>query len=371
MPDRSEQYAPRLPTKVSTRITTRPDRKAARRAELEHQAEERRRVLEYDRVARIRTTRLRRRKRLFWWTFPLVLLALLAAGKALSVPMIANAADDRYDEEDFEGASSRYHWLQTFNVAEQWKVHFDEGTSLLRDDNLQGGIDELFVAHDLAPEPPADLADLPAGTFVPVCAVQTNLAVGHELQGDVTQAVADGHVERMKREQGALDALGTDVPTDGTAPDPDLYKDLAIESYLEAEGLYQDANEIRIWNECPDDDEARERNVEKDTAAREKREALENPPPPEGGGEGDPQEPEEPEDPQDPQDPQEPQDPETGEPEDPQTGEPEDPQTGEPLTPEEQRREDLEQRNQQGEDERRDTEGWLNDGEGGGTEQNW
>ena len=365
MPDQS---TPQLPTKVSTRATTRPDRKAVRRAELEHQAEERRRVLEYDRVARIRAARLRKRKRLFWWTFPLVLLALVAAGKALSVPIIANGADDRYDEEDFEGAASRYHWLQTFNVAEEWKVHFDEGTSLLRADNLQGAIDELFLAHDVAPAAPTDLAELPAGTFVPVCAIQTNLAVAHELQGDVTQAVGDGHVERMKREQGALDALGTDIPTDGTAPDPDLYKDLAIESFREAEGLYQEANDVRTWNECPDDDPARERNVEKDTSAREKREALENPPPPpppEGGGEGDPQEPE---------DPQDPQDPETGEPQDPQTGEPQDPETGEPqepLTPEEQRRKELDERNQQGEEERRDTEGWINDGEGGGTEQNW
>src|SRR5699024_1691763 len=130
-------------------------------------------------------------------------LALLAAGKALSVPLIANEADDRYDSEDFEGAASRYHWLQTVNVAEQWKVHFAEGTSLLRDDNLQGAIDELFLAHDEAPEAPADVADLPADTFVPVCAIQTNLAIAHELQGDVTQAVGDGHVERMKREQGA------------------------------------------------------------------------------------------------------------------------------------------------------------------------
>lgn len=319
MPD---QPVPPLPTKVRTGPGARPGRPATRRVELEHQAEERRRVLEHDRVARIRTARLRKRKRLFWWTFPLVLLALLGAAKALSVPLIANAADELYGDEDFAGASSRYHWLQTLDVAEQWKGHFDEGTSLMRDDNLQGGIDALFRAHDLAPEPPADLADLPAGTFVPVCAIQTNLAVGHELQGDVAQAVADGHVERMKREQGALDALGTDVPTDGTAPDPDLYKDLAIESYLEAEGLYQDADEIRIWNECPDDDEARERVVEKETSAREKREALENPPPPEdeNSGEGDPQEPEDPQDPQDPQDA-------------PST-DPQDPQTGEPSTPE-------------------------------------
>lgn len=348
-----------LPAKSSSREQPPADRRSARRAQLEQQAAERRRIYEFDEVARVRGKRLARRRRMLLWSAPVMLLALVVIVKALSVPIIAGAAQDKYASSDFEGARSSFHTLQTLNVAEKWKVHFNEGTAELAADKLDAAIATLFVAHGLAPAAPEDMNSLADGDIPPICAIQTNLAVAHELKGDVTQAVADSHVERMKREQTALDALGTDVPTDGTAPDPVHYKDLAIATYLESEALYRKANEIRVWNDCPDNTEANERNVEKETTAREKREALENPPPPpDGGGSGE----DDPQDPQDPSDPSNPSDPAEGE-----------PQPVEPTpSPEEQRQADLDARNKAGENEQRQTEDMVAPpGQSGSDTQKW
>ena len=353
-----EQNNPDLPAKISTRTPTSADRRSARRAQLEQQAEERRRIYEYDQVARARGQRLALRRRMLLWSLPVILVALVVTGKVLSVPIIANSAQAKYAASDFTGAESSFHLLQTWNVAEQWKVHFDEGTAQLAGNELDAAIATLFVAQRLAPAPPADLSALPDGELPPLCTVQVNLAVAHELKGDETQTTADGHVDRMKREQIALDALGTDVPTDGTAPDPEKYKDLAIATYLEAEALYREANAIRVRNGCPDDADAAARNVDKETTAREKREALEDPPPPPprpGEGEGD-----------DPPPPGE-GDPEPGDPSDGSQS-----PTAPPLSPEEQRQADLESRNKAGEQERRQTEGLVPPpGSAGSTTQKW
>jgi len=333
---------------------------------MERQAEERRKVLEYDRAARLRAARLRRRRLLLWWSLPVVLLALAAAWKAFSVPVIAGSALEEYEDGRYADAVDSYHWLQTLNVAEQWKVHFAEGTSLLQDGQLEPAVDELYVALDAAPAAPEDMGAVADGDIVPVCVIRTNLAVAHELQGDVEHGAADGHVARMKREQSALDALGPDVPDDGTAPDPEEYRRLAIDAYLEAEKLYREANEIRIEDGCADDDTARQRNVDRETEAREKREALEEDPPPPDAGDGG--EPEEPQDPQEPQDPEEGQEGQEGEPGEEGSGGEE---TAPPLTPEEQRQADLERRNELGEQERQETEDWLDDQGSGGTTKNW
>ena len=344
-----------LPAKVSARIPTPTDRRAARRAQLEQQAAERRRIYEFDQVARARGERLARRRRMLLWSLPVILVALVVIGKSLSVPIIATSAKEKYAASDFTGAQSSYHLLQTWNVAEAWKVHFNEGTAQLADNQLDAAIETLSTAERLVPAPPSDMSTVPDGELAPMCAVQVNLAIAHELKADVTHAVADGYVDRMKREQIALDALGPDAPTDGTAPDPEATKDLAIATYLEAEALYRAANAIRVRNGCPDDDEAAVRNVERETIAREKREALEEPPPPDSNsGEGE-------------QDPP----PEGGE-EPP--SDPSDPSAGgaQPLSPEEQRQADLDARNRAGEQERRQTEGLINPpGSGGSTQQNW
>lgn len=353
MPD---QNGSDLPAKVSSRAPAASDRRSTRRAQLEQQAAERRRIHEFDQVARVRGQRLARRRRMLLWSAPVILLALVVIWKALSVPIIAASAQEEFASGNFEGAESSFHTLQTWNVAEQWKVHFNEGTAQLAGDRLDSAITTLFLAHGLAPAAPEDMSDLPDGDVPPICAIQTNLAIAHELKGDVTQAVADAHVERMKREQIALDALGEDVPTDGTAPDPVHYKDLAITTYLESEALYRKANEVRTWNGCPEDTEAAARNVEKETSAREKREALEDPPPPAGGGDGEDGE----DDPEDPSDPTDPSDPGEGDP------------TPTEQTPEEKRQAELEERNQAGENEQRQTEDMVQPPDQSGSDtQKW
>ena len=354
-----EQNTPDLHAKVSTRPPVQGDRRAARRAQLEQQAAERRRIYEFDEVARARGQRLALRRRMLLWSLPVILVALVVVWKALSVPIIANSAQAKYSASDFTGAQDSYRLLQTWNVAEAWKVHFNEGTAQLANNELDAAIATLFTAQRLAPAPPSDMSNLPEGELPPMCSVQVNLAIAHELKADAAHAEADGHVDRMKREQIALDTLGADAPTDGTGPDPEHFKDLAIATYLEAESLYREANAIRIRNGCPDDPEAADRNVEKETIAREKREALEDPPPPPpqpGEGEQDPP-PEEGDG--------------DGEQTDPPPGSEDQPATPE-LSPEEQRQADLDARNQGGEQERRQTEDMINPpGYGGSTTQNW
>ena len=353
---------PNLPAKVSSRVPVPTDRRSARRAQLEHQAEERRRIYEFDQVARARGQRLARRRRLLLWSLPVILVALVVIGKALSVPIIANSAQAKYAAGDFAGSQGSYHRLQTWNVAEKWKVHFNEGTALLANNELDAAIATLFTAQGLAPELPADLRALPDGDLPPLCTVQVNLAIAHELKGDQTQAQADAHVDRMKREQIALDALGTDAPTDGSAPDPEQYRLLAIDTYLAAESLYREANAIRIRGGCPDDPESAERNVEKETTAREKREALEDPPPPPPPSDGEGEQNPPPQDGDGESDPSDPSDPSDG------SASPTDP----PLTPEEQRQADLDARNKAGEQEKRQTEDMVSPpGSGGSSTQNW
>lgn len=328
--------------------TAATDAQAKSRAHLAHQAAERAAQEAADASVQARRARLRRRRTLLLWSSPLMALALVVVGKALSVPIVANAASDDFDAQAYTEAADGYHRLQTWNVAEQWKVFFNEGTSVLASGDLETSVALLGEALAAAPALPDDVASLSpeqAGEL-PACLVRANLSVAHEMQAEVRHTDADALVEEMTAAQEALAALGPDGPTDGsTPPDPEPFRLEAIATYLEAEELYRTANSVRVEGGCPDDDESRQRNVDRETEAREKREALEEPPPPEDGGGGEDQ----------PTDP-------------PPEGEPSEPP---PDPAEQERREQLEQRAEEAERERQQTEDYTDDGEpfDGGTPQ--
>jgi hypothetical protein len=323
----AEPHDDALPTRVSKRGVKRAEPKdtspAANGVEQE--------AVETDPTVLATTTRLRRRRRMLARSAPIVVLLIVVIVKALSVPMITRSALDQYTSENFAASIDSFHKLQTLNVAEQWKAHFNEGTAMLANNELPAAEKLLMTAYGLAPELPSDMDAVSDVDALPRCMVQANLSVVYELQGDEAQAAADTLVEDLATAQAELDAMGPNGPTDGSAPaDPEALRLEAIETYLQAEELYRTANETRILDGCSENPEAQARNVEKETSAREKRELLENPPaadPPLGQG----------------TDPDDPDDPSSG------TDPTQDP-TAEPADPDEQKRqEQLEQRAKEGE----------------------
>lgn len=241
--------------------------------------------------------RLRRRRQSLLWSSPLLVILLVVAGKLFSVPILTSHGIKQYGNDDLTGAISTFSRLQTVNVAEKWLVSFNLGTALLKDGQFDEALDELETAYALVPAQPEDMSAVTDPQALPACMVNTNMAVDYELKGDAVQAEADGIVAEMTAAQEELDALGANAPTDGSAPDPEPFRLEAIETYRTAEELYRTANKTRIRDECLDNEGAAERNVEKETSAREKRRALEkpdDPPPPE------PEEPDEPDEPDEP-----------------------------------------------------------------------
>jgi tetratricopeptide (TPR) repeat protein len=317
-----------------------PDAPSTRRAHLAHQAAERAAREASDAGVQARKARLRRRQNLLLWSSPLMVLALVVVGKALSVPVVANAASEDFDAQSYAEAADGYHRLQTWNVAEQWKVFFNEGTSVLAAGDLDPAVSLLDEALAAAPALPEDVSSLSAedAGALPACLVRANLSVAHEMRAEVAHLAADALVVEMTAAQEALAALGPDGPTDGSAaPDPEPFRLEAIATYLEAEELYRTANSVRVEGGCPDDDESRQRAVDRETEAREKREALEDPPPPEDGGGG----------------------------EDDQADPPPEGEEGEPPPDpaEQERREQLEQRAEDAERERQQTEDYTDGGD--------
>jgi len=336
LPTHSRRGAQDTPRSDGTQVPG--DAQTSRRAHLAHQAAERAAREASDAGVQARRARLRRRRNLLLWSSPLMVLALVVVGKALSVPVVANAASEDFDAQSYAEAADGYHRLQTWNVAEQWKVFFNEGTSVLAAGDLDPAVSLLDEALAAAPALPEDVSSLSAedAGALPACLVRANLSVAHEMRAEVAHLAADALVVEMTAAQEALAALGPDGPTDGSAaPDPEPFRLEAIATYLEAEELYRTANSVRVEGGCPDDDESRQRNVDRETEAREKREALEDPPPPEEGGEDDQADP--------------PPEGEEGEP-------PPDPA-------EQERREQLEQRAEDAERERQQTEDYTDNGD--------
>ena len=86
---------------------------ATARDHLAHQAAERAAREAADASLQARRARLRRRRNLLLWSSPLMVVALVVVGKALSVPVIANGAKDSFDEQGYVEAAADYHRLQT------------------------------------------------------------------------------------------------------------------------------------------------------------------------------------------------------------------------------------------------------------------
>jgi tetratricopeptide (TPR) repeat protein len=114
----------------------------------------------------------RRRKRLLWWSLPVVLLALATSLKLANLSLTAQDAIDAAETARFEESIAASDSLMTLNWFEPWIAYYDRGTASALAQEYNDATDDLSVALELAP---ADRA----------CDVRVNLALAWEELGDI------------------------------------------------------------------------------------------------------------------------------------------------------------------------------------------
>lgn len=137
--------------------------------------------------------RKHRRALMLWWSSPVVLAAVLFAGKLISLPVINAYAGSAYDRADYADAASRYASLENLNWFEPYLTYFNSGTA-----KLQQGvyIEAQSRLEDALKRAPADRE----------CDVRQNLSLSIEAQGDI--AFAEPNLDESKRLwTNALDVL--------------------------------------------------------------------------------------------------------------------------------------------------------------------
>ena len=226
-----------------------------------------------------RTDRWRRGpKRAFWWSLPGAVVLLVVAVKLMSLAVVSTAALDAASDGHYLRAQHRWHLLETLNVVDRWKAPFGVGTAALQGGDWATALTHLQRAYDLAPEVPADVASLPAGTQVPRCDILTNTALAHEGAGDDALADAKDEVQQMQDDQAELDASGqTADPTDPTSPDPEAHRDAAITALQSAIDAYDAALAARGQDGCAVDTDAKQREQDSRDEAQQLLDQLQAP----------------------------------------------------------------------------------------------
>lgn len=136
---------------------------------------------------------LKRRRRMFMlWSIPVVLIALVAGLKLISLSAVNAYAVDAYDSEEFAEATSRWEWLEPANWFEPWVANFNKGTAQLRAERFAPAEKTLKKALDQAPDER-------------VCDVRQNLSLAIEAQGDI----ANKEPDREKAKELWTEALET------------------------------------------------------------------------------------------------------------------------------------------------------------------
>lgn len=122
----------------------------------------------------------RMRLRLVLLTLPLVLIALVFAGKLFSLPVITSSGISAYDGGQWKNAAQGFERLDVWNAFEPWIAHFNRGTAHAAGGEFTKATDELSTALELAPDERR-------------CDVRVNLALAWEQQGDAYAEA--GHAE--------------------------------------------------------------------------------------------------------------------------------------------------------------------------------
>ncbi len=199
----------------------------------------------------------RRRRRWFWGTFPVALVVLLAGLAAIALPAGSSWANRAFDRSQHATAMTVWGWLSKQKVVDPWKAPFGEGTAALADSAYSQAIQRLSEAYVLAPAVPEDVASLPAGTLVPRCDIQHNLALAYEGEADAQVLSAQEAVTASQ-----------------TADDPSADLDSARAFYDLAIKGYENARTTRTRDGCSDDATAAQREQDKQDAAQTARDKL-------------------------------------------------------------------------------------------------
>lgn len=116
--------------------------------------------------------RRRVRRRLLWFSAPVVLIALLIAAKLLSLPLFGGQAADAWEQQDAGGVGAAADRLGVVNVVEPYKAHVAAGDADVLRSDWESARREFTRALELV------------GGGVNDCPVRVNLVLSIEKRGD-------------------------------------------------------------------------------------------------------------------------------------------------------------------------------------------
>lgn len=141
-----------------------------------------------------------------WYSVPILVIALAASAYLIGMTLWSRSSLAHWTNGEYPAAQAGYEGQMAWTSVgvERWVAHYNLGTTLVRQDAVDDGVNELRTAYDLVPK----AVEVQPGRLEPYsyeCRVRVNLGIGIEIQADAL------------REGGSLDD--------------------AINSYQEAEDL--------------------------------------------------------------------------------------------------------------------------------------
>lgn len=141
-----------------------------------------------------------------WYSIPILVIALAASAYLIGMTLWSRSLLAHWTNGEYPAAQAGYEGQMAWTSVgvERWVAHYNLGTTLVRQDAVDDGVNELRTAYDLVPK----AVEVQPGRLEPYsyeCRVRVNLGIGIEIQADAL------------REGGSLDD--------------------AINSYQEAEDL--------------------------------------------------------------------------------------------------------------------------------------
>lgn len=150
----------------------------------------------------------RREWKLFWWTLPAVVLALLAAVALVGLWTLGLLAARDWEAGEHTAAASSYRWQRTLSQGgpERWKAPSNQGATSLALGDPAAAAEQLETALALVPRArPEASGALPPGS--PECRVRINLSLAYEGLGDQAATAGDAAAGRDLLTK-ALDTIG-------------------------------------------------------------------------------------------------------------------------------------------------------------------
>ena len=113
----------------------------------------------------------------------------MIAGYLIGLKLWSESSLKHWHAQEYEAAQAGYEGQRTWTGIgiEAWVAHYNLGTTLVRQDRVDEGVEELRTAFDLVPK----ATEGQPGRLEPFsyeCRVRVNLAIGLEIQGDQLRA---------------------------------------------------------------------------------------------------------------------------------------------------------------------------------------